>query len=286
MNLNRPISYAGQVVRQVIDIDDLDVRGRGAFGDIFKGVYKESGGEVAVKVISKAVLVGMHVRKSQQIGKEINALKMLGEHNNIMKFYQMFEEIDSFELCLELIKGGDLFDRITKRPKYTEQDARQACKIILDAINHMHRCHVVHRDLKPENLMLRSPDDDFDILIVDFGLAETNVFSDRLMGTVGTPSYWAPEIMHGLRQGPAVDIWAFGVIVYLLLCGNLPFHDITRITREGSLQFPSPQWTNVSDESKNFIKSLLTMKSSQRPSATVALTHAWVRYICYRVSAV
>jgi serine/threonine protein kinase len=265
-----------------VSYDRSNCIGSGGFGDIFIGYRNTTGEAVAVKRIEKDKL-GKSNDAHIQITKEVAALQKL-DHPNILKYYDMFEESRFFELCLELIRGGDLFDRIIKKVHYTENDAREVCRVILGAIDHMHERKVVHRDLKPENLMLRSPDDDLDILVIDFGLSETNVDGDRLYGAVGTLDYNAPEMLKKEFYGSKVDMWAMGVITYCMLSGTMPFSTQPERTKKeilsGVLNFPADRWKYVSPESINFIKCLMESNPSKRLSAKQALEHEWVIFFC------
>ena len=235
--------------------------------------------DVAVKVVSHNRLDKRIVRS---IENEVQALKKL-DHPNVIKFYNFFEDRACFQICMELVRGGELFDRISKKATYTEVEARECCRIILGAIKHCHDKNVVHRDLKPENLMMRSSEDDYDILLVDFGLAGTVTDEDPycLTGNIGTPAYMAPEIHFMQRYGKPVDMWAFGVITYILLAGYPPFsgttHDLLlRRIKQSTFAFHPKSWDLVSNEAKDFISKLLTVNVTQRLNVNEALRHPWV----------
>ena len=254
--------------------------GKGGFGTVYMGKRKIDDLEVAVKVVSHNRLDRKIV---QSIENEVQALKKL-DHFNIIKFYNFFEDRSCFQICMELVRGGELFDRISKKTTYTEVEARECCRIILGAIKHCHDRNVVHRDLKPENLMMRSSEDDYDILLVDFGLAGTVSSQDPLClsGSIGTCAYMAPEIHSMQRYGKPVDMWAFGVITYILLGGYPPFSaadhgTLIRRIRQSAFAFHPEYWKTVSDEAKDFISRLLKIDISQRLNVSEALRHPWVR---------
>ena len=146
------------------------------------------------------------------------------DHPNIVKLYDFFDEKRYYYMAIELMEGGELFERIVKKTFYNEKEARDLIRILLDALAYLHHRHIVHRDLKPENLLLKSPYNDFDIKLADFGFAK-KVNGKSLDTQCGTPGYVAPEILKGAKYGTEVDMWSCGVIVYILLGGYPPFHD-------------------------------------------------------------
>ncbi len=249
--------------------------GSGKSGDVFCGIRMSDGYRVAIKKLSKDHL-NVHITNLIQ-----NEVAMLCElnHPNIVHFLDMFDEPDAYYLCMEYIRGGELFRRITLKTCYSEREARDACSTILGSIKHCHDHNVVHRDLKPENLVMSSDDNDSDIKLIDFGFAArcTNL---SLTGHLGTPMYMAPEIWNKELYGKPVDMWAFGVITFILLGGYQPFHGnhnemIQHIT-SGSYSFHKAYWSEVSAEAKNFISSLLTVDVSRRLTVDQALQHPWV----------
>lgn len=257
-----------------------NILGKGAFGTVYRGVRLKDNLEVAVKVIHHKSLNREIVFA---IENEVKALELLN-HPNIIRFFDLFEDRQSFQICMELVKGGDLFDRIDKKASYTEKDAQDVCRIVLSAIKHCHDLNVIHRDLKPENLMMRSFHDDSDIIIVDFGLSVVSA-TPTVTGIIGTTEYMAPEILSQCEYGKPVDMWSFGVIAYILLCGYQPFTGerailIKRI-RAAAFAFHDEYWTNMSAESKDFISHLLTKDVSKRMTVTQALNHKWVRCCQY-----
>jgi serine/threonine protein kinase len=195
-----------------------NILGKGAFGTVYLGTRVKDNAEVAVKVIHHKCLSRQIVAA---IETEVQALELLN-HPNIIKFFDLFEDRNCFQICMELVRGGDLFDRIASKTSYTEKDAQSVCRIILSAIKHCHDLNVIHRDLKPENLMMRSVHDDSDIILVDFGLSVISA-EPNCTGFVGTTEYMAPEILNQIPYGKTVDMWSFGVIAYILLCGYQPF---------------------------------------------------------------
>lgn len=177
---------------------------------------------------------------------EISILGSLS-HDHIIKLYDTMDEGNEFYILTELVSGGELFDRIVSKTHYTELEARNVIKSLLETIAYIHEQNVVHRDLKPENLLLMSTTNDTDIKICDFGFAKriTDLTSDET--ACGTPGYVAPEILRGEKYGAEVDVWSLGVIFYILLAGYPPFYDedqrkLFKKIKEGRYYFHDEYW--------------------------------------------
>ncbi|KAI6187147.1 Protein kinase domain-containing protein [Aphelenchoides besseyi] len=201
-------------------------------------------------------------------------------HANIVQLYDTYEERAYVYLVMELVTGGELFDRIVQKGSYTERDASNLIKQVLEAVSFMHNNGVVHRDLKPENLLYYNEDEDSKIMISDFGLSKTE--DSGLMATAcGTPGYVAPEVLQQKPYGKAVDVWSIGVIAYILLCGYPPFYDendanlFAQIIK-GEYEFDSPYWDEISDSAKDFISHLMCCDPERRYSCEQALAHPWI----------
>uniref|UniRef100_A0AAQ6IVE1 Protein kinase domain-containing protein n=1 Tax=Anabas testudineus TaxID=64144 RepID=A0AAQ6IVE1_ANATE len=195
---------------------------------------------------------------------------------------EIFETDTDIALVLELVTGGELFDRIVERGYYSERDAAHVIKQILEAVAYLHENGVVHRDLKPENLLYADLSLDAPLKIADFGLSK--IIDDQVtMKTVcGTPGYCAPEILRGNAYGPEVDMWSVGVILYILLCGFEPFFDprgdqymYSRILN-CDYEFVSPWWDEVSLNAKDLVSKLIVLDPHKRLSVQEALQHPWV----------
>lgn len=196
----------------------------------------------------------------EAIANETTALRHLS-HPNIVKLYDIFDDRSNIYLVLEYVRGGELFARLSKKTIYTEKEARDICRIILSAIQHCHSNDIVHRDLKCENLLMLSDDSDSDVKLVDFGFAKKAATS-TLDGRMGTPIYMAPEIWKNELYGKPVDMWAFGVITYILLGGYPPFSDNDRLKLERRIKkanylFHDQYWGNVTDEGDQIHSPLL-----------------------------
>ncbi|KAK2817202.1 hypothetical protein Q5P01_025393 [Channa striata] len=253
------------------------VIGDGNFAVVKDCVERSTGKEFALKIIDKAKCRG----KEHLIENEVAVLRKVKHPNIIM----LIEEVDTpseLYLVMELVKGGDLFDSITSSAKYTERDASVMIYNLAGALKYLHSMNIVHRDIKPENLLVcEYPDGTKSLKLGDFGLA-TEV-DGPLYTVCGTPTYVAPEIIAESGYGLKVDIWAAGVITYILLCGFPPFRSDSNRQEDlfdqillGRLDFPSPYWDNITDSAKELIGKMLQVNSEARYTAEDVLSHPWV----------
>ncbi|XP_033109374.1 calcium/calmodulin-dependent protein kinase type IV-like [Anneissia japonica] len=250
----------------------LKVLGRGATSVVHECYENGTKQKYAVKAIHK----NNHDKAAKM---EISILLKI-DHPNIIKLRELFEEGPILYLVLELVTGGELFDRIVERGYYSERDAANCVRQICDAVSYLHQHDIVHRDLKPENLLYATPADDAPLKIADFGLSKI-LSEDVQMKTVcGTPGYCAPEILLNAPYNCNVDMWSVGVITYILLCGFEPFYapsdpEIYAKIMKIDYKFISPWWDPVSESSKDLIRKCLV--SEKRLTANEALRHPWVR---------
>jgi len=251
--------------------------GRGAFSIVMLATQKASGQQYAVKVINKKDL-GKDYEKNLKM--EVDILKKVN-HPNIIALKELFDTPDKLYLVMELVTGGELFDKIVEKGSYTEKEASELVRKIVSAVDYLHNLGIVHRDLKPENLLLKRADNDLEIAIADFGLSKI-VGQQMMMQTAcGTPSYVAPEVLNASGYGKEVDMWSIGVITYILLCGFPPFYgdtvpEIFEQIMEANFDYPEEYWGSVSKEAKDFINKLLVVDSDKRLSATDSLKHPWL----------
>uniref|UniRef100_A0A7N6FFU6 Serine/threonine-protein kinase DCLK2 n=1 Tax=Anabas testudineus TaxID=64144 RepID=A0A7N6FFU6_ANATE len=253
------------------------VIGDGNFAVVKDCVERSTGKEFALKIIDKAKCRG----KEHLIESEVAVLRKVKHPNIIM----LIEEVDTpseLYLVMELVKGGDLFDAITSSAKYTERDASIMIYNLAGALKYLHSMNIVHRDIKPENLLVfEYPDGTKSLKLGDFGLA--TVVEGPLYTVCGTPTYVAPEIIAESGYGLKVDIWAAGVITYILLCGFPPFRSDNNQQEDlfdqillGRLDFPSPYWDNITDSAKELIGKMLQVNAETRYTAEDVLSHPWV----------
>eukprot|EP01129_Flabellula_baltica_P011071 TRINITY_DN4770_c0_g1_i3.p1 TRINITY_DN4770_c0_g1~~TRINITY_DN4770_c0_g1_i3.p1 ORF type:complete len:401 (-),score=90.94 TRINITY_DN4770_c0_g1_i3:24-1226(-) len=246
--------------------------GRGGFSVVKRGTKRSNGKDYAIKIIEKSEMD----EDIDVLRREIEIMKQLS-HPNIISLEEVWETEDVMYLVMELVTGGELFDQIIENKKYSERDAVEIIKQILDAIAYMHENGIAHRDLKPENLLVA---DDGSIKVTDFGLSK-DYSLETLQTSCGTPDYVAPEVLKGVSYDSAVDIWSIGVITYILLCGFPPFYGsndqviFDKILR-CDYSFPSPDWDTISEDAKDFIDALLVIDSSERPTAMDCLEAPWI----------
>ncbi|XP_023326569.1 calcium/calmodulin-dependent protein kinase type 1 [Eurytemora carolleeae] len=265
-------------VPSVEDKYDLkDILGTGAFSQVRLAESKDDGNMYAVKIIDKKALKAWDHIMSYIISiLYVARLK----HKNVVKLLEAYESRSNVYLVMQLVTGGELFDRIVEKGSYTEKDAADLIRQVLSAVSYMHEEGVVHRDLKPENLLYYSPEPDSKIMISDFGLSKME--DSGVMATAcGTPGYVAPEVLAQKPYGKAVDVWSIGVISYILLCGYPPFYDendanLFAQILKGEFEFDSPYWDDISDDAKDFIRNLMCVNVEQRLTCDLSLQHKWI----------
>jgi len=251
--------------------------GRGAFSVVYLGINKINKKEHAIKVINKKDL-GKDYEKNLKM--EVDILKKVN-HNNIIALKELFDTPDRLYLVMELVNGGELFDKIVEKGSYTEAEAATLVKKIVSAVEYLHNMGIVHRDLKPENLLLKRADDDLEVAIADFGLSKIIGQQVMMQTACGTPSYVAPEVLNASGYGMEVDMWSIGVITYILLCGFPPFYgdtvpEIFEQIMAASYDYPDEYWGHITPLAKDFIGKLLVVETHNRMSASAALKHPWI----------
>ncbi|NXH12521.1 KCC1G kinase, partial [Bucco capensis] len=252
----------------------MEALGSGAFSEVFLVKQRSTGKLFALKCIKKSPLT-----RDSSLENEIAVLKKI-KHENIVTLEDIYESTTHFYLVMQLVSGGELFDRILERGVYTEKDASVVIHQVLTAVKYLHENGIVHRDLKPENLLYLTPEDNSKIMITDFGLSKME--QNGIMSTAcGTPGYVAPEVLAQKPYSKAVDCWSIGVITYILLCGYPPFYEETESKlfekiKEGYYEFESPFWDDISESAKDFIRHLLEKNPQTRFTCEEALRHPWI----------
>ncbi|CCA65586.1 Calcium/calmodulin-dependent protein kinase type II [Caenorhabditis elegans] len=260
--------------------DNYDVKeelGKGAFSVVRRCVHKTTGLEFAAKIINTKKL---SARDFQKLEREARICRKL-QHPNIVRLHDSIQEESFHYLVFDLVTGGELFEDIVAREFYSEADASHCIQQILESIAYCHSNGIVHRDLKPENLLLASKAKGAAVKLADFGLAIEVNDSEAWHGFAGTPGYLSPEVLKKDPYSKPVDIWACGVILYILLVGYPPFwdedqHRLYAQIKAGAYDYPSPEWDTVTPEAKSLIDSMLTVNPKKRITADQALKVPWI----------
>uniref|UniRef100_A0A6I8NRG6 Ribosomal protein S6 kinase n=1 Tax=Ornithorhynchus anatinus TaxID=9258 RepID=A0A6I8NRG6_ORNAN len=265
---------------------DLDLKdkplGEGSFSICRKCLHKKSNQEYAVKIISK--------RMEANTQKEIAALKLCEGHPNIVKLHEVYHDQLHTFLVMELLNGGELFERIQKKKHFSETEASSIMRKLVSAVSHMHDVGVVHRDLKPENLLFTDENDNLEIKIIDFGFARLKPPDNQPLKTpCFTLHYAAPELLNHNGYDESCDLWSLGVILYTMLSGQVPFqsHDksltctnaveIMKKIKKGDFSFEGEAWKNVSQEAKDLIQGLLTVDPNKRLKMSGLRYNEWLQ---------
>ena len=250
------------------------VIGTGSYGQVRLAVHKLTKQVRAIKIIQKAKV------NINALLNEINILSKLS-HPNIMQIFEVFDDNTNVYIVSEYCKGGELFDIISTKGSFTEKDACVIMKQLMSAICYSHQNNIVHRDLKPENILMDNDTDDLTIKLIDWGCAQTIKSAKQSKQADGTAYYIAPEVLKG-EYDEKCDIWACGVIFYILLCGYPPFNgetddEIYEAVLSGKFQFPEEDWDQVSQDAKDLIKKMLTKDPKKRISALYSMQDVWFK---------
>lgn len=272
----------GVVVKKTLDITTKytlgKVLGRGQFGVTHLAVHKRTGEQYAVKTIAKKKLKTQ--RDVDSLKREVTIMHLLSGHPYIVDVKKVYEDDDNVHIVMELCTGGELFDHIVEKGNYTEHDAAMLVKAMLEVVAHCHDYGVVHRDLKPENFLLSSKEPDAVLKAIDFGVSEFCDDNKYLTDMVGSLYYIAPEVLKR-NYGCAVDIWGIGIIAYILLCGEPPFHgrnnaETFQAILEWEVDFKFDPWPSISDAAKDCVRTMLERNPDKRPNAREVLQHKWL----------
>ena len=254
--------------------------GKGKFGLVKCGLNKETKKPVAIKIMAKK---NMDKSDLELAKVEIDILK-IGQHPNIIKLYDIYENESYIYIIMEYCSGGDLLSYF----EYHEYELPETkvCEIIHKlsmAIYYLHSYGIVHRDLKPENILMTDLSPQADIRLLDFGLSKIIGNEEKCTEPYGTLSFVAPEVLQGKPYDKSVDLWSIGIITFLLLCGYLPFDDkhsereIARQTIQDPVPFEEKIWKRYSPEAKTFVDGLLQKKPEKRYSIKEVLEHPWIK---------
>jgi len=279
-------SAPDKITGTVVSIDDAykvgEEIGRGAFSVVKRAVHKKSGEEVAIKFIEKKFVDKQDL---MLLAREIDIMKKV-EHANVLKLREVFETDETIALVMELVTGGELFYKIVEKGNYSEKDAANIVLQMINGVEYLHGEGIAHRDLKPENLLCSADEEGgykpFRVVIADFGLSKIFDSGEQLETSCGTPDYVAPEVITAEGSyDKSVDMWSCGVITYVLLCGFSPFLSSTQTGLFEKIikceyDFPDPEWTNISEEAKDFIRHLLVKDPQQRWTAKQCKDHPWL----------
>lgn len=252
-----------------------DILGKGQYGSVYAATNNRTAAKVALKAMKRN-----EIDSIEGLREEVDILRNLN-HPHVIKCYDFFEDENYYYMTTEMLTGGELFVRIVDRHHYTERDARDLCRILVETVAYLHDADIVHRDLKPENLLMIDKQNDAAVKIADFGFAR-RLEGARLTDRCGTPGYVAPEVITQEPYGVTADVWSLGVIIYILLCGYPPFHDtnikqLFRLICKGKYEFYPEDWSSISDQAKDLISKMLVVDVSKRITARQALKHPWLQ---------
>ncbi|XP_044293108.1 ribosomal protein S6 kinase alpha-5 isoform X4 [Varanus komodoensis] len=265
---------------------ELDLKekplGEGSFSICRKCLHKKTSQEYAVKIISK--------RLEANTQREITALKLCEGHPNVVKLHEVYHDQLHTFLVMELLKGGELLERIQQKKHFSETEASYIMRRLVSAVSHMHDVGVVHRDLKPENLLFTDESDNSEIKIIDFGFARLKPPDNQPLKTpCFTLHYAAPELLNHNGYDESCDLWSLGVILFTMLSGQVPFQtqnknitctnalEIMKKIKRGEFSFEGDAWKNVSQEAKDLIQGLLTVDPNKRIKMTSLRYNEWLQ---------
>ncbi|XP_055379372.1 serine/threonine-protein kinase MARK2 [Condylostylus longicornis] len=245
--------------------------GKGNFAKVKLAKHLPTGKEVAIKIIDKTQL---NPGSLQKLFREVRIMKML-DHPNIVKLFQVIETEKTLYLVMEYASGGEVFDYLVLHGRMKEKEARVKFRQIVSAVQYCHQKRIIHRDLKAENLLL---DSELNIKIADFGFSNEFTPGNKLDTFCGSPPYAAPELFQGKKyDGPEVDVWSLGVILYTLVSGSLPFDGSTlRELRERVLRGKYRIPFYMSTDCENLLRKFLVLNPAKRASLETIMSDKWM----------
>lgn len=257
--------------RLVCKYEVLAVVGKGSFSQVLRVQHRVTRKYFAVKVVNG---------DCGAVNNELNILSRLS-HPFVIRLEEVFKSSSKLFIVMQMASGGEMYDRVVAKGRYSEEEARNALKMLLTGLTYLHSIRVTHRDLKPENLLYSDARPEARLLITDFGLAyQATKPNETMTETCGTPEYIAPELLLRVPYTQKVDMWAVGVIAYILMSGIMPFDDdcrsrlYTHIITANYVYYP--QFWSGSELAKQFVDSLLETNSAERLSASGAMKHEWL----------
>ena len=259
------------------DFSQAKMLGTGISGEVVEAVSKLSGRRVAVKTLCTQNLSG---RRLEMLLNEVEIYLRL-DHPNICKLLEVYEDNSAIRLVMELCTGRELYERLSDKKRYSERDAAQVTRQMLEAIAYCHSHQICHRDLKLENFVYADASADANLKLIDFGFSKLYNPGMPMTAMHGTIYYVAPEVLEG-SYDQECDVWSIGVIVYMLLSGLPPFaaqmdHEIIAKIRRAEVSFESSRWSGISIGAKDFVRYLLEKDPKIRPSAKEAAKHPWMK---------
>jgi len=254
------------------------VIGRGSQSVVYSAIHKKTRKTYAIKKVD-TLLLSYH--QKNKLYNQIDILSYAKDEPHIITLHETYRTPLSTYLVLDLMDGGDLFDRIVEHGEFSESEARYVMRMLVIAIAFLHSKSIVHRDLKPENILFEAKENWSSLKICDFGLSKFAGEEETISTPCGTPAYVAPEVITASTYHRSVDMWSVGVIFYTMLCGYPPFfaaeeQQILDLVAKGIYSFPSPCWDNISPKAKDLIKHLLEKDPSKRYTAKQTLEHDWM----------
>jgi len=252
--------------------------GHGKFSDVYEAVEHATSMKWAVKVINK---IKLNKQEKEFLRTEIAIMRLI-DHPNVIQLKEVFDTKKHLLIVMEMVEGGELFDRILKKRVISEYGASQIIKQLLEVVSYLHEVGIIHRDIKPENILLADTSDIPQIKLADFGLSKLAGPSDSQKLACGTLGYVAPEVLSQEGYNFKADIWSIGVVAYLLLTGRLPFDHkekqvLIDLTLNGTISFEASYWDRFTPLASEFIKKLLDRNIDSRPTAHDALQHPWIK---------
>jgi calcium/calmodulin-dependent protein kinase I len=263
-----------------------DELGRGRFSVVQRATHLKEQATYAIKLVKNEELEDDE--NMEALETEISILRKM-KHPYIVQLKEVVTTDENTYLVMELLGGGELFERIVEKGAFTEEEGAALFAQILLSMEYLHKLNIVHRDVKPENI-LYSHRDGTDIKLIDFGYAGIWRPDQQLTGLCGTPDYVAPEVLSwydesdekGIPYGASSDMWSMGVLLYVILSGCSPFNAdeeeaLLKLVAMGQYEFHDPDWTHVSEDAKDLISNLLVVDVNKRYNMTQALSHSWVK---------